>query len=329
MRQPFIKLTYDNIDITKDITSFLEEFNYSDFASGSADQIDIRLENREGYWNAGWFPSKGATLSAILGYKDDKSVNCGKFEIDEVEYRCCPEEIAIKAVSHFIDKDFRLQKNSKIYENTTLKDIVSEIASKHGFNMFFDSDDNPEIKKISQKQESDLSFLKRVCDKENKRLKVSETKIIVYDASKYDSMPSVDNIEKGKSDILSFSFSTKAHDIYKACEVRYFDPEKKVLHKYVFEDPNVHTGYTLKVNKKVNSIEEAKKLAKAELRKKNENEITAYFEIMGNPYLLSGVCIDLIGFGVFDGKYFIKQADHRYSNAGYTTHLTLRKTLCY
>lgn len=63
------------------------------------------------------------------------------------------------------------------------------------------------------------------------------------------------------------------------------------------------------------------------LRLHNKFEFTAAFTFPGNPSLVAGNAVTLQGWGAFDGKYIIKQAKHSITSSGYTTQITLRKSL--
>ena len=80
------------------------------------------------------------------------------------------------------------------------------------------------------------------------------------------------------------------------------------------------------MNKRVKSGAEARRLAQKTLRKLNKKETTGDISVVGNIELLGGACIDLEGFGSFDGKYFIEKATHSIGK-GYTTSLEIRKVL--
>lgn len=67
----------------------------------------------------------------------------------------------------------------------------------------------------------------------------------------------------------------------------------------------------------------AKKLA----RKKNKNENTAQFLVVGNPLLCAGKTVKVEGFGRYSGKYIIQSATHKLGGGGYTTDISLTLTL--
>lgn len=81
-------------------------------------------------------------------------------------------------------------------------------------------------------------------------------------------------------------------------------------------------------NKVLRSVEEAKNIAVAELKRRNENFISASMECVGNPKLRPGMTVN-IGKEEesFSGVYYIKQATHKLGKKGYFTTMELRGCL--
>ena len=81
-------------------------------------------------------------------------------------------------------------------------------------------------------------------------------------------------------------------------------------------------------NQNAAAAEAATRKAKHKLRDKNKREKEAAVVVFGNPGYISGLNMDLVGFGAFaDGKWFISASIHTISEDGYVTELRLRKTL--
>ena len=58
-RQSYVSVKYNGKDITKKITDYTEGFEYVDNASGTADTVSLKLNNRSGVWWGGWIPIQG------------------------------------------------------------------------------------------------------------------------------------------------------------------------------------------------------------------------------------------------------------------------------
>lgn len=191
---------------------------------------------------------------------------------------------------------------------------------------FFDAPEDPVIERAEQSEETDLSFLQKICKDAGLALKVTDKNIVVFDIAKYEAAEPVMTITKGKDNIISFDCRTTIHEIYRACHVKYKHGKKGELIEYTFTDPHREKGRTLEVNEKVTSIEEAEKLAKKKLREKNLDEVAVSLHMVGHFALLASNTVTLAGFHVYDGKYLITRSSHEIGS-GYTTKIELRRVI--
>lgn len=109
------------------------------------------------------------------------------------------------------------------------------------------------------------------------------------------------------------------------------DPKKKVnpavmTYTYTYTDPDAEeNGQEYQVKKRATSLSEAKRIAKATLRKLNLRKMTGSLSLVGDTSLVAGVVINLKGFGSFDGAFIIESASHSVSTSGYVTSLSVRR----
>lgn len=334
MREASLQVTYQSRDISASIARFITGFEYTDHSDGKADDLQITLEDHDQRWKSGWYPAKGARISArIVTTVDGKRgfLDCGVFEVDEIESAGFPERITLKAASAAVSKSIRAEKKTVAWESLTLQEIVAKLAAAHGLSAYYNAPAVP-FSRIDQRGESDLSFLSRICTENGLSLKVSGEKLIVFDGKDFEAKGSSFTVSRLDRGLESFRFTDKAHDIYRACEVSYQDPGAKGDKTYLFTPaPGPATGEILKINKRVESLAAAQRVAKAELRKKNKGEVKGAFTLVGNPGMVAGLNIDAAGFGVYDGKYFIEEAAHRYARdgGGYTVSLSVHRELGY
>lgn len=95
---------------------------------------------------------------------------------------------------------------------------------------------------------------------------------------------------------------------------------------YTYVDPDVEdNGQEYQIKKRATSINEAKRIAKATLRKLNLRKMTGSLSLVGDPSLVAGVVIKLKGFGSFDGNFIAESASHSVSTSGYVTSLSVRR----
>lgn len=337
-------IKYNNKDISADISKYLKSISYTDNLSGEADDLQITLEDKAGLWQSTWMPEKGALLDVMLQQKYwqtlsalPQSLRLGLFEIDEITSSGYPSEVQIKAVSVPDNNTLRGTERSRSWEKAKLQVIANDIASAAGMSLFWDTEENPVLDRAEQTEQSDLSFLYAICKDKGLALKISDKKIIVFDEAKYEAEKAKITIvkpgtvykkESGMKYLFvgtGYSLRTKIRDIYAACRVSYQQGSSKSNIEATYTVAG-KKGKTLQVNEQVESVAEALNLAKKRLREKNKDEVTGSLNMLGNFVLLSGVTVNLLGFGAFDGRYLITRASHDIGG-GYTTNIDVRRCL--
>lgn len=338
-RRTVIRLTFEGVDISADINRNLLSMAYTDNEEDKTDDLQLSLDDAEGVWLGNWLntpsASKGAEISAVIVQKNwesdgkDRVLDCGVFEIDTVDGSGPPAKATIKAGSIPYSSTIRTQKKTKAWENYTLSGIANEIAGTNGLTCMFESASNPFYPRKEQMQESDITFLQRLCKAAGISLKVTAKIIVLFDAADYEQKDAVRTIQRGGADVGNWSFSTSLHDAsYSKCHVSYTDPNTGTTIEYTYTPRDAdESGQVLEVNEKVSTREEARQLAMKRLRQKNKGEFKASFKLAGDLRLVAGVTVQVAGYGAFDGKYIIETATHSISRSGYKTDVTLRRVL--
>lgn len=330
-RKSWLRVKYNNKDITADLQPFVLGWTYTDNLSGQADDLQIDLVDTEQKWIGPWFPDKAATLSGVIFRQDwekygvTNTLPIGQFEIDEIEVQYPPSIVSIKGVSVPESTSLRGEEKHRAWEKTRLSVIAKDIARKAKIKVLYEVDDDPEYDRIEQTGETDLSFLMRLCNDAGLCLKVTGTQLNIFDEEKYEKRLPIATIHR--KDVKSFRGRSTTQGIYKACRVEYHSPKRKKNVVYTFTPPKApKTGRTLYVNQRVASIKEAEMLAKKKLRQANKEAETVSLSLMGDTRFVAGVTVNLSGFGKFDGKYIIIQATHS-QQRGYEISLELRRCL--
>lgn len=354
-RRAWLQVTYNSKDISESLAQYLISASYTDNLSGQVDDISLTLEDKAGLWQSDWMPVKGATLDITLCtynwqglYDGEFDTTLGTFEVDEIELTSAPDVVNIKAVAISVGDDSTLRSTlrSKTWENISVRKVANDIAWENGMKMFWDCGDNPDIDKLEQNDESDLSVLQKVCDDAGFALKITTDTIIVFDEAKYEQAdPVIEIYHPGTNTIADvaeadgtptpdrifhstgYSFKTKIRDVYKKCHIKYTNDQDKSVIESTFTDPNKSNGATLEIHQQVTSQAEADRLAKKKLREKNRDECTGSYSLDGCQFLCAGETIEMIGFGVFSGRYIVTQAKHDISGSGYVTSIDVRRCL--
>ncbi len=322
VRTPVFFIEYETKDITAHISPFALSVTYTDHEHGKSDEIDIQIEDRDHLWKSSWYPAKGDVLKLKIGYESEGLLPCGSFEIDEIEMSSPPDTVSLKGLGTNIKKALR-QENTTAYENKTLKAIAEEIAGKHGFTLVGEVKDI-RVKRITQKQERDLSFLKRIAEEYGYVFKIADNKLVFYEIGKLESASAVYAVDR--KDLLSFNLRDKTHNIYKACLISYHDPKKKGLITHTVSADGIVKGDILKLNDRCENKEQAIVKATAALKAKNGGQIEGSLTVIGNPKLVAGSNITLTGLYTLNGIYHILTSKHVIERlSGYRTELEVKR----
>lgn len=320
MYKPIFKIEYNQKDITTDVSNQVLNIEYTDFEHGQSDEIIITFEDTQKLWQGSWIPSKGDSLRVFIGYEGEKLLNCGLFEIDEIEFATPPDILTVKALATGITKALR-QNNSVAYENKTLKQIASEIAQKHSLTLVGEIED-VRVERITQNQERDLTFLKKLAEQYGYIFKIAEGNLVFYKTEKLTGADAAKILYR--TDLSRITLTEKTSKNYKSVTVSYHNPKTGKKITATAKNENCVKGDTLKINERCENKQQALLKAKAALAKGN-NTIEGSIDLVGNPNLIAGLNVELKDLGYFSGKYHITQTRHFIDRtSGYGTSLEVK-----
>ena len=137
-RRTEAEVTFDGVDITKSIKPYLLSITYTDNEEGETDDLQIKIQDREGDWLQSWLDQvidaaagAGLKFSAAFTQKNwgnDSTLPTGDFELDSVSAAGPPSTVTIKGTSLSFSAPIRQTKKSKAWESYTLSGIANEIA---------------------------------------------------------------------------------------------------------------------------------------------------------------------------------------------------------
>ena len=320
MYKPIFKIEYNQKDITKDVSNQVLNIEYTDYEHGQSDEITITFDDTQKLWQSSWIPSKGDSIRVFIGYEGEKLLNCGVFEIDEIEFATPPDTLTVKALATGITKALR-QNNSVAYENKTLKQIASEIAQKHSLTLVGEIED-VRVERITQNQERDLTFLKKLAEQYGYIFKIAEGNLVFYKTEKLTGADAAKILYR--TDLTRITLSEKTSKNYKAVTVSYHNPKTGKKITATAKNEKCVKGDTLKITERCENKQQALLKAKAALAKGN-NTIEGSIDLVGTPNLIAGLNIELKDLGYFSGKYHITQTRHFIDRtSGYGTSLEVK-----
>lgn len=352
-RQAEVQLTFGGLDVSKDISNDLISLRYTDSEEDEADDLQITLEDRDSRWLNAWLDdaliaqlntdakvarTKGLAITARIHCNnwtkpnERLTLDCGRFSLDEITASGPPARVTIKASALPDNTGIRSTERSQSWEKYKLSGVGQEIARRAGMGFIFDSAYDPFFERKEQNDQTDIAFLKRLCNDSSYSLKISHGRIIIFDQAKYAQLRSVATITKGDGSYTRWDLRSSQSQVkYTRCIVRYMSPiarrviEGEARSKDYKEDGDNRS--LIITNQPVHSITEARVLADKLLRSRNKFEKKGRFTLPGNPSLVASEGIDLAGWGAFNGRYIIKRTVHDVSSSGYKTDIELRTAI--
>lgn len=217
-------------------------------------------------------------------------------------------------------------KGSSDSERVKDSNVVSDVLSEGGYGFTETVIDEPglEFRRIIQDKQSDYAFLKDRAWRYNFEL-FTRGDSFYFRKPRDDLEPEV---TLGYGDSLS-ALSLQLNESSKVAkvEVRSTKPtggKKEIVGSATGGDPE---GETKTLRKPVESVQEADRIAEAEVSRIRQNRIQGSAEVIGLPEVVAGQTVQFKGLADrFTGTYYIESADHRIGNGDYTTSFQVRRS---
>ncbi|HUO06580.1 MAG TPA: contractile injection system protein, VgrG/Pvc8 family [Candidatus Binataceae bacterium] len=324
VRTPQWILSYQGVNITADISTMVLSVTYTDRLGGEAGEIELEIEDHAKRWQGPWYPALGDVVSLAIGYRGEAMLPCGDFQVDDLELSGPPDVFRLRCLSAYITPAMRTP-NTVPFENYTVMGIAQAIAAKYQLGVVGAPGlDDIEYARITQKQETDLAFLRRLANEHNYEFTVAGTQLVFYARGDLESAAPVATIVR--SDVEQFSFRNRTRTIYQGAQVSYQNPDNKsVITRNAAATTPVAPTDTLKIVSRCENGQQAAIKAQAALHFHNMVATEAWVSGPGMTALAAGNTIALSGWGVMDSTYLIETARHRLSRSrGYTTEVEVR-----
>jgi phage protein D len=295
----------------EDITPYVTSMDYTDKQDGESDELSINIEDSDYRWQNSWYPTKGDKLSASI-----KTMDCGTFEIDEINLSGPGDSISIRAIASGISEAMRTKK-TEAHEKKTLKEVVTATAKAIGCEVNGEFDDDPMLERVTRHRENALSFLHRIGKDYGYVVAIRDKKLTFTNKQKLEKQEEVLIIDK--SAISNYSFTDKTQETFKEAEATYHNPmDREIVSAKVVAVADEIEGIkdTLLITTKAENKQQAEIKAKAQLYNANSQNKTFSISLEGNERLVSGVNIKLTGFGKFGGKFHIVNSRHKVDRSG-------------
>ena len=321
VRSPEWILTYNGSEITAAVSHMILAISYMDRLSAASGEVDIQVEDSQKRWQGSWYPALGDVVNLQIGYRGEQLLNCGDFQVDELELDGPPDIMRLRCLTAYVIPAMRTR-NTAAYENQTVVQIARTIASKYGLEFIAAAESEESevgFERITQRLETDLEFLKRLAIEHNYDFTIRGSQLIFYARIPLEQTPAVATITR--SDVTAFSFKNQTRRIYSAAQVSYFDPDtKELITNSAAGSEKTPSDDILKIVTRCENGQQAFAKAQAALHLHNLESVEVRIEGPGRTTLVAGNNVLLSGWKALDGVYQIESAHHHIERAsGYTT----------
>ena len=239
-----------------ELASLVTEITYKEGIKFTSDTVSLHVSDPGGAFRRR-FRLKAAipvTLSITAsGGIGSLTKECGTFYVHTLAFKGnrsggCDISIECTSTPVKADNSIRTERKSRGTEKTTLKDFSAKVAKENGLAFNWQVKANPKIGRSDSHDESDLVHLNKHCSDNDLVLKIKDGTLYVLDHDALEKQPPVGTIIapsianpggiNGVGGLLSFSMTESTEDVYKACEVAYYDPKTGKMVKRTVSDPD-------------------------------------------------------------------------------------------
>jgi phage protein D len=312
---PLYRITLGDLDITGNFDGRMKSLKLRDADGVNADEVTIALDDSDFAIEP---PPPGAVIAVWLGYAETGLDLMGLFTVTRVQRRFDKQagaDMEIAGRSADLKKAMKQQRTGQ-YEQKAVKDIVGEIAGRHGLGAAV----SPTLGAISyqwlgQTEESDLHLLSRLAQDHDAIAKVAGGKIVLM-ARDETTLPAVtltasdfiecevetdDRAEHGKTTAHAHNRGDAKRDAQTATGLG-DGPDFTLRH--MFPTPA-----------------DAKAAAGGKQRALDRLKKTLRGKISGHTHIMAGAPLVLVGIAaLYDGHYTLTSVEHEFEKGtGYIT----------
>lgn len=316
--RPIWSLTADGTDISARLGEFLVSLSITDKAGIDSDELTLEIADPRG--EIPW-PRHGAKLAVALGYAHTGAVAMGDYTVDEVELSNPPRRWAIRARAAELRESGLKVRRTKSWENSTVGQIVSDIASANGLvGKTAPTLASKPIARLDQTNESDLALLTRL-SRQFDAIATVKAGVLLFtprgkgQAVSGQALPSIALRPEAETE---WRVSLADRDSYTAVEARWYDRDAAVE---VWTRAGQGDGDAVfRLRRTYTDRAAAQAAAEAKLGALARGAALLTLSLPGMTALSAETPLILAGFGDgVDGRWILTSAEHRLDDRGYRT----------
>lgn len=333
-RRVEVDIAFNGNSVKGIIDPYVTDVSYDDVAKDKSDSIDITLHNSDMKWlSEDWYPRKGDAMQCRFIFMDwnragdNFVVDCGGFVLDDVSFSGNPKRVKLSGVAVPANASFGALERNKTWKKVTIRKIANTISRRYRLTLSYNAP-SITIAVLEQSNQTDSEFLYGLCKKYNLGMKVYNNKLIIYDPGTLEQNPVVCELTPESFINGAWTYNDTLDGVYNGARISYKTKKDSSETKSAYfgsVKESADDARTLKISERANSRADAKYKATAAINLSNEQATTLSGPVWPDQRIVSGVCVEVKGFGVPDGKYFIDSVRTDYSSGGVGMSVNMHK----
>lgn len=322
---PQCKITVDGTLVSGTFMERLTSCRVTDKEGAESDSVSIELNDSP----PAAIPRKGAIIRVWMGYRETGVSFLGAFTVDSVDVSMIPYTMSISGKGADLRKKMKETK-SRFWDESSLDDIISEVANDHGLAPKIDADIGARIYSwVGQEGESDINFLKRLAARHNASFAVKDGNLVFARKG---------NGRNAGGAPLPQITVTKTNLIVGSARCKFSDKREYKTVKAEWQDTDEAERKTVELESSEDGeaeyvlgdlyADEAEALAAAQAKAKDlkREGITASCSVIGDATIRAGAGMSFAGIreGVDGIPFIIETVTHEFGKGGYTTALDMK-----
>lgn len=300
--KPRYSIECNNRNIDDEISRFFQSATVVDEIKSGADTLDLRL------CALSEMPDASMVISFSAGYEETGLSMLGKFITNEISYDIITGSFSIKAKAIESAGDMKMQKKTRTWQKQKLSGIVKSVATEYGLISKFNMSPDPFYEVLTQRNESDTAFLRRIAAENGADFSLKNKTIIFFDGD-----PKV--IEVDKTELMGGSLKTSG-TLFRSVRTSYFDKERNEM--VVVTAGSGSPVYSGKLE--FGSKNEAFGYAKKQLERLQHNYSGSIQFAKGRPDIYAGATIKLTGLrSELNSEYRVSKITHNITPESFTS----------
>ncbi len=310
--RPFAMLHWAGVDVTATLSRYVKSMTYTDVMETKqtgTDTLSLTLFNKDRRFCDAWYPTKGDTLRAGIGWLDEQGQRhewwWGDFSIDAVNFKLGPDDVLIGANAKppASERGNIDNQQCQVRENTSLSRIGETWAKDSGLT-FIKAPNTPDFHfdRIEQRDESTSAFLARLAEQTSVPMAIKGKKLVMgsFESERL-------HIDTLNRDVLtSLNLPDSARTKYAAVEVNGYDQQTQKLFSYRAGDASA-TGERVKTLHNVDNVKsmaDARAYAESYLQHGEDGQQQAKGRMsVVNTMLTTAHLIEFLNFGKVPNRW--------------------------